>query len=158
MIENTVEFAALTEGEMEDIAQSMGRLEGKVDAAEKERNRISLALFGNGSGREGLLTRMANVETKMDNLMEAVKSGNEDTSDIKDSIETMRDSITELTDLVKEHVQDDDKHTFTGLIRSMPAKTIIGLAAVAVILWLLIATIVPEGVVLWDLIAHWLGF
>lgn len=134
----------IKQGNMESIEKFMGRVDTKLDNADKERSKLQEAIFGNG--KEGLLNRTTRIENKLDNVAVSV----EDISEIKNT-------VNEIKDLLEDHVKDKSIHTLGGMLRAIPTKQLIFAVGTAVLFWIFLHSIIPDSVVFWDLISKWLG-
>lgn len=130
----------IKQGNMESIEKFMGRVDAKLDNADKEQTKLHNAIFGNG--KEGLLNRTTRIENKLDSV--AASTG--DISEIKST-------VNEIKDLLEDHVKDKSIHTLGGMLRAIPTKQIVFVIGTAVLFWIFLHSIIPDSVVFWDLIS-----
>lgn len=141
--------------QMENIENIVGKLEAKLDSAEKERQKLHNAIFGNG--REGIVGRTTRIEGKVDSMKERVESVMETVSDTNTSVGQLKASIDSLKDMMEDHLRDETKHSAGGMIRAIPTKQLVFIAGTMVLVWIFLHSVIPDSVVFWDIISKWLG-
>ena len=132
---------------------SFGKLLGRVEAQGEKLTELTKAVYGNG--RSGLVETTGRIEGRLGLVEERLGAldGRINSVDTKlDGLDTKLDTITSL---LEKHINDPNLHTLKGLI--WHRKIITDIVIAFILFSLLLHTIIPSDLVVWDIIKNWLG-
>lgn len=139
----------ITKAELQEIVNKLAGVDGLKESI----NQLNKFLLGNG--QKGILDRMTmneeHIATLTENINRVNMSREESTEKLFATVEELTQSVEELKDIVKDHVQDEKKHTLTGLV--LNTKNILLLGASFVIFH----EIIESGGPAWEMIRKFLG-